>query len=114
MRASEGGAELLAPGVTTFGTGCQTSVSSGFGALLDPACAAGCCAWRTAHVTSKNATKLEKRIVFMKRSPAPAFKPDDQLGATSISIFGLVPHNYSVPLGGQLRGGSGQGRIDQR
>src|SRR5579864_6168803 len=35
--ASDGGAAHVAPGVTTFGTGCQTSVSSGF------AVGAGCC-----------------------------------------------------------------------
>src|SRR5689334_20361142 len=39
--ASDGGAALVAPGVTTFGTGSQTSVSSG---LAWPACAAGCLA----------------------------------------------------------------------
>src|SRR6185437_15917217 len=42
--ASEGAAVQVAPGVTTFGTGCQTSVSSGFGlpascaeTVMDPA-----------------------------------------------------------------------------
>src|SRR5579864_4493881 len=37
MIASEGGAAHGSPGVTTFGTGCQTSVSSGL------AVGAGCC-----------------------------------------------------------------------
>src|SRR5438270_11330408 len=39
--ASEGGAVLFTPGVTTLGTGSQTSVSSGFGFV--PACAADAC-----------------------------------------------------------------------
>ena len=35
MIASEGAAPQVAPGVTTLGSGCQTSVSSGLGAGLD-------------------------------------------------------------------------------
>src|ERR1035438_9711074 len=38
--ASDGGAEQLAPGVTTFGTGSQISVSAGFSAA---ACACAAC-----------------------------------------------------------------------
>jgi hypothetical protein len=52
--ASDGGALLVAPGVTTFGTGSQTSVSAGFawpaaGAAAAPCGAgAGACAERPA------------------------------------------------------------------
>src|SRR5579863_3915907 len=38
MMASEGAAPQVAPGVTTLGSGCQTSVSSGLGAGLDSGC----------------------------------------------------------------------------
>src|ERR1022692_783127 len=67
MIASEGGAPKVAPGVTTFGTGVQISVSSGFG--LD-----GCCEDRAAVMEARvaNARRCENRMLIVGDEDTPA------------------------------------------
>src|SRR5580658_3242513 len=60
MMASEGAAVGVAPGVTTLGSGCQTSVSSGLGAGLASGCWASAVA---ARVTNKSRAVVRLRIV---------------------------------------------------
>src|SRR5262245_2563385 len=73
--ASDGGALSVAPGVTIFGTGSQTSVSSGF-----PSCAGGaprCCASAAIAVpvnitkisNFKNGSRMETMIAWLCGSP---------------------------------------------
>src|SRR5215467_4003554 len=54
MIASDGGAPHSAPGVTAFGSGCHTSVSSGF--------AVDCCEYRDAAMKMKIANAKDFRI----------------------------------------------------
>src|SRR5579875_3173796 len=62
MMASDGGAPQVAPGVTTGGTGSQTSVSSGFGAFA-------CCAERVVAAASRaaSAKDLENWLHMISR-----------------------------------------------
>src|SRR3954463_14379455 len=67
--ASEGGASLGAPGVTTFGTGSQTSVSVGWprggGGAGPAACPAGGCCWATTGATTAyETTNASARVAF--------------------------------------------------
>src|SRR5579872_3939758 len=57
--ASDGGSESFAPGVTTGGTGCHTSVSSGF--IVD-----GC--WAKTGAATTTAKSIAHRAFFMTRS----------------------------------------------
>src|SRR5450432_2605355 len=54
--ASEGAAVGVAPGVTTLGSGCQTSVSSGLGAGLVSGC------WASAVARVRNRTRVVVRV----------------------------------------------------
>src|SRR5690242_156796 len=58
--ASDGGASLVFPGVTTLGTGVHTSVSSGRGAFPF------CCAWagRVANTASASTVAASERVVM--------------------------------------------------
>src|ERR1035438_7622405 len=49
MMASEGGAPQVAPGVTTFGSGDQTSVSAGLGPGEAAACDGACAGAEAGH-----------------------------------------------------------------
>src|SRR5271156_4095226 len=60
MMASEGAAVGVAPGVTTLGSGCQTSVSSGLGAGLVSGCWASAVA---ARVTNRRRAVVRLRMV---------------------------------------------------
>src|SRR5664279_2975842 len=67
MMASDGGAPQLAPGVTTFGSGSQTSVSAGLGAGDEAVCDVGCAgaaggdwATRAADITNTASSVVEK------------------------------------------------------
>src|SRR5438477_11692623 len=57
--ASEEAAPLAAPGLTTFGTGCQTSVSSGFALFSD---VGACCAKARLPRSIVNAKNTENRL----------------------------------------------------
>src|SRR5437762_11925042 len=81
--ASEGGALQSTPEVTTSGTGCQSSVSSGFGfpAICSPdACGvADCCAESLAQ-TQRNITA---KVEILVRIVPKRINQEDQIWATS-------------------------------
>ncbi len=58
MIASEGGALSVAPGVTTGGTGCQTSVSSGFAVVA-------CCAAASAAQQARTRVAIAREDVIV-------------------------------------------------
>src|ERR1019366_271506 len=77
MMASEGGAPQVAPGVTTFGSGSQTSVSAGLGPGEGAACDGDCAAaaagdWATRAVdianTAMSAAANNSAVRFMLRT----------------------------------------------
>ena len=67
--ASEGGAAFVAPGVTIFGTGVQTSVSSG----LPFAC---CCCASAGRAPIMASAMRESVVVFMEFSEVGVWPPD--------------------------------------
>src|SRR5271157_4451158 len=77
MIASEGGAPQVAPGVTIFGSGSQTSVSSGLGPDEAAACDGDCAGaeagdWATTAVdkanTARSAAENKSAVRFMLRT----------------------------------------------
>src|SRR5580700_9238002 len=75
MIASEGGAAQVAPGVTTFGSGCQTSVSSGL--------AVDCWARRE---TAMAPRIMETRIKDTKSFKAKSFHIGERMMSKSIHL----------------------------
>src|SRR3974390_2934257 len=72
-KASDGGAPHIAPGVTIFGSGAQTSVSSGLGPMDGAACGgAETVDWAKSAVDKPNTTRsaagTESTVRFMLRT----------------------------------------------
>src|SRR5450755_4883786 len=77
MMASEGGAPQVAPGVTTLGSGDQTSVSAGLGPGEEAACDGDCAGadagdWAASAVditnTARSAAENKSAVRFMLRT----------------------------------------------